>query len=352
MNDVNKKSLIKNFNPAWFAAIMGTGILPIAVSFVEFHFKEIILKIFLAALFTFFIIIFVPWSLKFIFFFKEIKTNLKNPIISSFFPTMPISLIILSINLLKYPDILFNYHMSHSIALYLWIFGAIGIYIFSFVITFNIFCNQQVKYTDANFGWFIPPVSALIIPVAGFELTALFNNYSEIIFFVSAASFGVGLFLFLFVGAIVYHRYIYHELPINKLAPTLFIGATPTSIITIIIFKIFLLINHNPNTINIPFVLQKIILILNWGLSFWWFIMAILVTLYYIRKLKLPYALSWWAFTFPAGSISIATGIIWQFTNFYFCYILYLSFLIYFISIWLIVLARTVKELIFNNLLS
>lgn len=35
--------------------------------------------------------------------------------------------------------------------------------------------------------------------------------------------------------------------------------------------------------------------------------MSIIMTLHYIRKLKLPYAMSWWAFTFPLGAYVAAT---------------------------------------------
>jgi len=35
--------------------------------------------------------------------------------------------------------------------------------------------------------------------------------------------------------------------------------------------------------------------------------MAIVITLHYIKRLKLPYTMSWWAFTFPLGAYVAAS---------------------------------------------
>ena len=115
--------------------------------------------------------------------------------------------------------------------------GAAGIYGMGFVILLGIFRNRGIQLQHANFGWFIPPVSKLIIPVAGFELAAVFPQHLELTFGLSMISLGVGFFLFLFVGAAVYHRYVYHDLPMSRLAATFFIGMAPTAIIAVILFK-------------------------------------------------------------------------------------------------------------------
>lgn len=325
------KDIIKNFNPAWFASIMGTGIIPISVVFIDFPFKLIILRALIIFIIILFFIFFVPLILKLIFYFNSILKDLNHPIIANFFPTIPISLIIIALNLFKYPNLIYN--IPAKLILYLWIFGVIGIYLFNFIITSNVFSNKEIEYSHANFGWFIPPVSALVIPVIGFELSKLFPH-DDIIFIISTASLGVGFFLFIFVGANVYHRYIYHELPMDKLAPTLFIGLTPTSVITIIIFKML-------ETEKISLSIGKLLMISNWGLSCWWFLMAVFIMIHYIYKLNLSYALSWWAFTFPTGAFVVATGLVWQITGSNMLHFIYIVVLIFFIVIWVIVLFKT-----------
>jgi len=67
--------------------------------------------------------------------------------------------------------------------------------------------------------------------------------------------------------------------------------------------------------------------------------MAILVIIFYLRKLDLPYALSWWAFTFPSG---VARKI----TNFSFLFYFYELVLIFLMAIWLSVFIRTGKGIL------
>ena len=107
---------------------------------------------------------------------NEIKKDLNHPIAGNFFPTMPISLILFALNFLKYPELIFSKAVSHHIAFYLWIAGTVGIYLMGFVILTHIFRHKEIDISHATFGWYIPPVSKLLIPVAGFELAGLFPN--------------------------------------------------------------------------------------------------------------------------------------------------------------------------------
>ncbi len=84
-----------------------------------------------------------------------------------------------------------------QLALGLWFVGSTGIYILGFVILTHIFRHQEIKLQHANFGWYIPPVSKLLIPISGYELAGYYPQYTEILVTVSTASFGIGFFLFL-----------------------------------------------------------------------------------------------------------------------------------------------------------
>ena len=54
------------------------------------------------------------------------------------------------------------------------------------------FGNEAIEVRHANFGWLIPPVSNLLISVAGFELAGLLPQHHELLVGVSIASQGVG----------------------------------------------------------------------------------------------------------------------------------------------------------------
>ena len=270
--------------------------------------------------------------MKFLFYRENIGKDLNHPVAAHFFPTMPISMVILAMDFLKYPELLLSPEGSRALAFWLWLLGSIGIYVFGYLIMIRVFSNEGISPAHAHFGWFIPPVSKMIIPVAGLELAELFPQYLELTFGLSMVSFGIGFFLFLFVGSAVYHRYIYHELPMSRLAPTMFIGMVPTALIASILFKMMHLFEHQ-NVLGIPpqvfSPLAKMAILFCWGFSAWWFVMSCILILHYLRKIELPFALSWWAFTFPSGALCLASAVAWkisQFTSIFFFFILTTAF--------------------------
>jgi C4-dicarboxylate transporter/malic acid transport protein len=240
----------------------------------------------------------------------------------------------------------FSEGFSLQLALVLWFIGTTGIYVLGFIILIHIFRHQEINLQHANFGWYIPPVSKLLIPLAGYELAGHFPQYIELLVTISTVAFGVGFFLFLFVGAAVYHRYIYHELPMGRFAATFFIGIAPPAIISVILFKLLHLVSrHAIMGLDADTIISlcKFGILLTWGFAAWWFLMAIIITIYYVRTMDLPYALSWWAFTFPTGALCVSTGVTWKATHFAFIQPFYWFTVIFLLCVWTIVFIRTMK---------
>ena len=89
--------------------------------------------------------------------------------------------------------------------------------------------------------------------------------------------------------------------------------------------------------------LAKIAILFCWGFSAWWFVMSCILILHYLRKMELPFALSWWAFTFPSGALCLASAVAWKitgFTSIFYFIILTTAFLL---AVWSVVFLRTVK---------
>ncbi|MHB8773111.1 MAG: SLAC1 family transporter [Syntrophales bacterium] len=338
--------IAKHFNPVWFAAVMGTAVIPLVLALLGLPLAESLGAFFFILACLMFLLALAPWSVKLIFFRENAVKDLNHPVIAHFFPTMPIAMVILALDFLKYPDLFFSPGTSHTIAFWLWLLGSLGIYLFAYLILLRVFRNREITPAHANFGWFIPPVSKMIIPVAGLELAELFPESLELTFGLSLVSFGAGLFLFLFVGAAVYHRYIYHELPMSRLAPTFFIGMVPTAIIAAILYKMMHLFGSRDVLGIAPqsFVpLAKVAILICWGFSAWWFVMACIVILHYVKEIELPFAMSWWAFTFPSGALGIASAVAWKvsgFTSIYWFFVLVTLFLL---GVWLVVFLRTAR---------
>lgn len=332
------------FSPAWFAAVMGTAVIPVAISFIEQPWVRPVAMVFMIAAILMYLLAIGPWLTKFIVFPGQVKYDLNHPIAGSFLPTMPIALIVIALDFLKYPDMLASESVSRQIALWLWVVGSVGIYAMGMTILLHIFSHKEIKMEHANFGWYIPPVSKLLIPVAGLEIAHLFPGWFDFAFGLSIASLGVGFFLFIFVGSTVYSRYVYHHLPMSKIAATFFVGIAPTAIIAVGLFKLMQLVKHESVMGIDPAVIVpalKLLILANWGLAAWWFVMGVFLMVCYIRCMELPYALSWWAFTFPSGALAVSTGVAWKASGLGFLFWFYCGVLVFLAAAWALVAVRT-----------
>jgi len=102
--------------------------------------------------------------------------------------------------------------------------------------------------------------------------------------------------------AICTYRFILHHPLPNTLAPTIWINLGPIGAGTLALIN--LTKNSSFIIAKVPFFVFGLIF---WSFGIWWVLIAIIMTIYYIRKLKLPYAMSWWAFTFPLGAYVAAS---------------------------------------------
>ncbi len=352
-DDLTPVLVTRHFNPAWFAAVMGTAVVPLALAFTGAGWVDWAARILIPLAAVMFLAFLVPWLLKILMHRADSDRDFNHPIASSFVPTMPISLLIICLDLLKFGDLFFSAGTARDIAFALWVAGTAGIYVLGFVVMMHVFRHPDIEVGHANFGWFIPPVSKLLIPVAGFELAGLMPGHQDVLVGISVASFGIGFILFLFVGASVYHRYIFKGLPLEKFAATFFIGIAPPAIIAVAMFKLIHLVTHHGVlglTVENFVPLAKLAILMSWGLAAWWFVMALIIITYYKVKLTLPFALSWWAFTFPTGALAICSGVAWQVSDLAFIRLFYSGVTFYLLVVWLLVFALTVKGVVTRRL--
>ncbi len=306
---------VKHFEPQWFAIPMGIGAFTIASKISAQILGSDILHGFALALtgltafltfsFTF------PWLTRLIKYFENVKEDLGHPVRSQFFPTMPISLILVGITLQRtvspiYPEIV------ELAASTLFLTGSAGIFVFGIVLTKILFTNTNIGTEHGVFAWFIPPVSHIIIPALGFMLlsSGLSGLLAEAVYIISLAGLGVGTFMFLFLTPIVLYRYAYEDLPDSKLAPTFLIGIAPTSVL--IINAEYLIktiqsgfLNFGPGVIDV----LELAIGMMWGFSSWWLVLTAAIVIHYIRRIDHPIEFTWWAYTFPLGAFTISTWI-------------------------------------------
>lgn len=199
-----------------------------------------------------------------------VKAEFDHPVRSAFFSAIPIGLLLLA-------SAVEPYHRDG--AEMLWGIGAIVQLSF----TVRVLARWIVHKHDilhANPAWFIPVVGNIVVPVLGVRLGQADMSW----FF-----FSIGMLFWLPLLAIVLYRVIFHDDLPPRLAPTLFILVPPSAIGYLAYVG---LTGHED-----PFALMLV----NAGL-FTTMVLLVLAP----RFIRLPFALSWWAFTFPLDAMALA----------------------------------------------
>jgi C4-dicarboxylate transporter/malic acid transport protein len=328
--------IIQNFAPSWFAGIMGTGILAICSYFFSSYIpalKTLSFYLFYFNVFMFFIFS-VPWVLRWIFFYKNAKSDLLHPVLCAFYPTFAVAMLVIAGGFIV---IVHNI----KIAQYFWICGAVLMILFAFIVPVIMFSHENIKIEHINPGWYIPPVGLIVIPIAGAFFQQTFTGYpSQIITLVNFFGWGSGFFLYIALLCIIVYRLILHTPLPGKSAPTIWINLGPIGAGSIALINI---VNHTPFIhTKEPFYIFTLIF---WGFGLWWLVTAIIMTLIYIKKSQLNYSMSWWAFIFPLGAFCASSHLIAKITGF--GIINFIGFAIFWLLlfIWTVTFYSTLKNI-------
>ena len=327
-----KCEIIKNFTPSWFASVMGTGILAITTLFYSKYLDW--LKPIATALFYFNVGLFsflcIPWLLRWLLFPKSAFADFKHPVVSNFYPTIAIGMLVLASNFLVIGKNLL-------VGEIFWFIATGFTLIFSISIPGVMFMSKHVKLEHINPAWFIPPVGLIVIPISGSILIQHFTGFwQELVLFLNYVGWGAGFFIYIALLAVCLYRFIlYRPLP-NVLAPTIWINLGPIGAGTVALYN--LITNSYFISAKEPFYVFGLIF---WGFGIWWVIMAVVITIYYVHKITLPYAMSWWAFTFPLGAYVASSHLVA--TQFNITLIDYIGFALYWllVGLWSLTLIRT-----------
>lgn len=201
----------------------------------------------------------------------EIRSELRHPVRLNFFPTLSISLLLLSVFWQPVP----------ALALGLWSVGSalqlgLTLYVMSSWIH-----HGHFTLAHANPSWFIPVVGNIVVPLSG-----VYFGYLELSWFF----FSIGLLFWLVLLTIVMYRLFFYEPLPQLLTPTLFILLAPPSVGFIAYTG---LIGGLDNVARLLYycALFLTMLLASNAMRFW----------------RVPFFTSSWAFSFPLAALTIAT---------------------------------------------
>lgn len=195
-----------------------------------------------------------------------------HPVRLAFFPAANISVLLLSL-LLK-PDF-------PGVSAALWIISAVVQAILTIVIISAWISHRPFGPAMMSPAWFIPAVANVIVPLGGVHL-----GLTD----VSWYFFSVGMLFWLVLLTLVFNRLIFHDPLPGKLRPTLVILIAPPSVA----FLAWTALNGGG-------IDPMAHILLSIGVFF-----AALVAVQVPSLLRLPFAMSFWALSFPLAALTTA----------------------------------------------
>ncbi len=257
-----------------FTIIMGVGGLGLAwrQASAAFDLTAAIGELILALAVTAAVGITLAYGLKAVFHWPQVRRDIADPATSNYLSAVTIGLLVLVKAVMPY---------APAVAEAMWGVAAT----LQFLLTLwqvNLWITRNYEITTSNPSWFLPAGGSLLVADSGVGL-----GYVE----VSWCLFAFGLVLWIVLFAIVMNRIIFHDQIPAKAVPTLFIMIAPPALgflsyQTLMGGKIDafarILFYSALMTTALVFSLAR-------------------------RFSRLPFTLSWWAYTFPLDAICVAT---------------------------------------------
>lgn len=263
-------SRLANFPRGFFGVTMGILGFGLALRSAELVFASQVAGWFGAALLAGLLI---ALALKGFLHTQALKADWSHPVKIAFFPATSISLLLLA-TLVR--------NDAPEIAQPLWILGAMAQAILTVVVVSTWIGHRAFGPGHLSPAWFIPAVGNVVVPLAGVPL-----GHVELSWYF----FAVGLLFWIVLLTIVFNRLIFHEPLPGRLRPTLVILIAPPAV------GFLAWVQLHGGAID-----DMARLLINMGYFF-----TLLVAVQARELLRLPFALSFWALSFPLAAITVAS---------------------------------------------
>lgn len=338
------RKIVASFNPSWGAAVMGTGVLSIIFAGLGSGFAIAAYALFwLNSLVLFYAL--ACWLLMWFLTPAKIRSMVQDANSLVFLPTVPVGVVVYANNLLAL-RVHFFPSLSPLLPAVLWIASSLIIVGLSVYFIDRVFDSAKIEIRHSTFGWLIPPVALLVIPLGAPGIVGVFGpaTAGTIVVF-SYALWGAGFFAYLFVNAAVTHRYFFHEMPVNQMTPSVWVGLGPLGAGAAGLLALSRVSRSMPALKSVSDIGDGLALLL-WGFGIVWYLVSLALTIRKAVLEKIPYTMGWWAFTFPLGAYVLATRMLFLQTGLATLRVIFWILLANLVVFWLLTVYRTARVVI------
>jgi C4-dicarboxylate transporter/malic acid transport protein len=298
--------------PNWFASVMGTGILAnaaVGLPIIGHYLDRAGLIIWLIAS----LMLIVMLLLKAVQTVNNphiIKRQFNDPVMAQFFGAPPMALLTIAGGTLLFGHNFFTQETVMLIVWSLWITGTITGLMTAVIIPYRLFTHHQVRGDAAFGGWLMPVVPPMVSAAIGAMIIPHIQGelLQQTLLYACYAMFGISLMAAMIIINLIWGRLAHSGTSGGARVPTLWIvlgplgqsitaaGALGTVALTVVDQPIAGSLNNMAILYGVPV----------WGFALYWSMLASFLTLRALRS-KMPFSLTWWAFTFPVGTCVTGT---------------------------------------------
>ncbi|MDD1006413.1 TDT family transporter [Pseudomonas shahriarae] len=309
------REVIRQFTPNWFAATMGTGVLALALANLPVAIPGLhavaeglwLFNILLFALFT------VAYAARWILFFDEARRIFGHSTVSMFFGTIPMGLATIINGFLLFGLPRWGEGVIQFAEVLWWIDVAMSLAC-GVLIPYMMFTRQEHSIDQMTAVWLLPVVAAEVAAASGGLLAPhLTDAHSQLVVLTTSyVLWAFSLPVAFSILTILLLRMALHKLPHENMAASswLALGPIGTGALGMLLMgaeaPAIFAANGLPGIGEIASGIGLVAGITLWGFGLWWMLMALLITVRYLRD-GIPFNLGWWGFTFPLGVYSLAT---------------------------------------------
>lgn len=316
----SQPSVNKEIGPNLFASVMGTGIVAnagVGLPMIGKYLDDMGLIIWIIASLML-VILLVLKVIQTIVRPHIIKRQFNDPVMAQFFGAPPMALLTIAGGAILFGQSLFTLDTVLLIAWTLWFIGTISGFITAVAIPYRLFTHHEVRGDAAFGGWLMPVVPPMVSAAIGAMLIPYVTDVisQQTMLYACYAMFGVSFFCALIIITLIWSRLAHSGTSGGARVPTLWIVLGPLgqsitaagALGTVALFVVDPVIGRGMNLFSILFGVPV------WGFALFWSMIAGLLTIRALRK-KMPFALTWWAFTFPVGTCVTGTSQLAHHTN-------------------------------------
>jgi len=343
------REVIRQFTPNWFAATMGTGILSAVLTQLPVHIPGMFQLA--EALWMLNIVMFLTFSFlytaRWVLFFDEARRVFGHSTVSMFFGTIPMGMATIINGFLTFGLSRWGDAALHLGEVLWWLDVAMSLAC-GVLIPFMMFTRQEHSIDQMTAVWLLPVVAAEVAAASGGLLSPhLGDSHSQFsVLITSYVLWALSVPVAFSMLTILLLRMALHKLPHASMASSswLALGPISTGAFGLMVLgadaPAIFAANGLSGVGEIASGLGLIAGIILWGVGVWWLLMAVLITVRYLRN-GLPFNLGWWGFTFPLGVFALTTLKLGAVLNLGFFSILGSVLVAGLALLWLVIMRRT-----------